>query len=48
MRELLVAQTLFEPDPPASILLVHGPPGIGKSALLREIARCRTTVRPCW
>src|SRR3954470_2669132 len=38
-RELLVAETLFGPDAPASVLLVHGPGGIGKSMLLREIAR---------
>src|SRR3954468_7327269 len=38
-RELLVAETLFAPHAPASVLLVHGPSGIGKSMLLREIAR---------
>src|SRR3954447_18983152 len=38
-RELLVAETLFAPDAPASVLLVHGPGGIGKSMLLREIGR---------
>ena len=38
-RELLVAETLFGPDAPASVLLVHGPGGIGKSVLLREIRR---------
>src|SRR4051812_25988171 len=38
-RELRLAQALFTPDPPASVLLVHGPGGIGKSVLLREIRR---------
>src|SRR4051794_21222280 len=38
-RELLVAETLFGADAPASVLLVHGQGGIGKSMLLREIAR---------
>src|SRR4051812_12250379 len=38
-RELLVAETPFAPHAPASVLLVHGPSGIGKSMLLREIAR---------
>src|SRR3954451_18020999 len=38
-RQLVVAETLFAPGAPASVLLVHGPAGIGKSMLLREIAR---------
>src|SRR5918998_1984764 len=38
-RELLVAETLFGPDAPGSVLLVHGRGGIGKSVLLREIRR---------
>jgi hypothetical protein len=38
-RELRIADSLFSPDPPASLLLVHGPGGIGKSFLLREIRR---------
>ena len=38
-RELLIADTLFGPDAPASVLLVHGRGGIGKSVLLREIRR---------
>ena len=38
-RELQLAASLFTTDPPASVLLVHGPGGIGKSVLLREIRR---------
>ena len=38
-RELLIAETLFGPDAPGSVLLVHGRGGIGKSVLLREIRR---------
>ena len=38
-RELLIVDVMFEPDAPASVLLVHGPGGIGKSVLLREIRR---------
>ena len=30
---------MFEPDAPASVMLVHGPGGIGKSVLLREFRR---------
>ena len=38
-RELLIAETLFADEAPASVLLVSGPAGIGKSVLVREIAR---------
>jgi hypothetical protein len=38
-RELRIVDALFADDSPASVLLVHGPGGIGKSALLREIGR---------
>jgi hypothetical protein len=38
-RELITADVMFGPDAPASVLLVHGPGGIGKSFLLREIRR---------
>jgi hypothetical protein len=38
-RELAFFESLFVDDPPAQVVLVHGPGGIGKSTLLREIAR---------
>lgn len=37
--ELALLDRLLVDDPPASVLLVHGPAGIGKSALLREAGR---------
>lgn len=37
--ELALLDELFVEDPPASVVLVHGPGGIGKSTLLREVAR---------
>jgi hypothetical protein len=37
--ELARLQELLDDDPPASIVLLHGPAGIGKSALMREFAR---------
>lgn len=37
--ELEAIAELFTDDPPASVVLVHGPGGIGKSALLRQVAR---------
>ncbi|MDX6729057.1 MAG: hypothetical protein QOK49_3862 [Baekduia sp.] len=37
--ELAVFETLFVDDPPASVVHVHGPGGIGKSALLRQVER---------
>lgn len=37
-EELETIGELFVDDPPASVVLVHGPGGIGKSALLRQVA----------
>jgi AAA ATPase domain len=38
-RELELFDELFVDDPPANVVLVHGPAGIGKSTLLREVVR---------
>jgi hypothetical protein len=38
-QELAFFDSLFVDDPPAQVVLVHGPGGIGKSTLLREVAR---------
>ncbi|ADB50302.1 hypothetical protein [Conexibacter woesei] len=38
-RELRVVDRLLTDDPPAAVVFVHGPGGIGKSTLLREAAR---------
>src|SRR5262245_1032597 len=37
--ELALFDDLLVEDPPASVVFVHGPGGVGKSTLLREIAR---------
>src|SRR4051812_35581148 len=37
--ELAVFEGLFVDDPPVSVVHVHGPGGIGKSALLRQVER---------
>jgi hypothetical protein len=38
-RELDLFENLFVDDPPASVVFMHGPGGIGKSTLLREVER---------
>jgi putative protein kinase ArgK-like GTPase of G3E family len=38
-RELGLLEAMLVDDPPASVAFVHGEGGIGKSALLRELAR---------
>jgi hypothetical protein len=49
-RELELFDELFVDDPPANVVLVHGPAGIGKSTLLRQIVRRgeRRGWRPHW
>jgi hypothetical protein len=37
--ELSMLERCLDDDPPASVVLVHGPGGIGKSTLLRELGR---------
>jgi len=39
VAELAFLQRCLQDDPPAHVVLVHGPGGIGKSALLRELGR---------
>jgi AAA ATPase domain len=41
-REIAFFDSLLVDDPPAQVVLVHGPGGIGKSTLLREVARRAT------
>jgi AAA ATPase domain len=49
-RELELFDQLFVDDPRANVVLVHGPAGIGKSTLLREVVRRgeRCGWRPHW
>src|ERR1700712_5294582 len=44
-HELAFFDELLVDDPPANVVLVHGPGGIGKSTLLREIGRRARTRR---
>jgi hypothetical protein len=37
--ELAFLERCLDDDPPASVVLIHGPGGIGKSTLLRELSR---------
>ncbi|HUO74780.1 MAG TPA: ATP-binding protein [Solirubrobacteraceae bacterium] len=37
--ELARIEALFTAEPPAQVVALHGPAGVGKSALLRELAR---------
>jgi hypothetical protein len=49
-RELQLFDQLFVEDPPANVVLLRGPAGIGKSTLLREVVRRgeRCGWRPHW
>lgn len=49
-RELELFDQLFVDDPAANVVLLHGPAGIGKSTLLREVVRRgqRCGWRPHW
>jgi AAA ATPase domain len=49
-RELDLFDRSFVDDPPVNVVLVHGPAGIGKSTLLREVVRRgeRCGWRPRW
>ena len=38
-RELALLERMLDGDAPGQVVLLHGPGGIGKSALLRELAR---------
>lgn len=38
-RELALLERVLSEDPPASVVLIHGPGGVGKSTLVRETVR---------